>query len=106
MPAGKPQQRSHILNYHSTREAQENRINKFVHMNGNDNPADIMNKSRAPNTCFPLMKPLLFWCDMDFLKEKVVAKGRKNRPSAPPLSKYKVNPHQYCKLEIFHILCN
>ena len=61
MPAGKLQRRFHILNCHLTREAQEEVIIKFVHMNGNDNTADIVTKSQAYNTWFPLMKPLIFW---------------------------------------------
>ena len=73
MPDGKPQQRSHILNYHSTREAQENRINKFVHMNGNDNTANTVIYIHASNTWFLLMKSLIFWRDIEFLKEKVVS---------------------------------
>ena len=50
MLAGKLQHRSHIINYHHTREAQAKGIIKFVHMNGNDNPADIVTKSRTYNT--------------------------------------------------------
>ena len=68
MTAGKLQRRSQILNYHLTRESQANSIIKFVHMNVNDNPDDIVTKNRAYNTWFTLMKPLLFWRDMEFLK--------------------------------------
>ena len=50
MRAGKLQRRSHILNYYRIREAKANGIIKFVHMNGNENPADIVTKSRASNT--------------------------------------------------------
>ena len=47
-------------------------LSKFVHRNGNDNPDDIVTNSCASNTWFPLMKPLIFWSDMDFIKERVV----------------------------------
>ena len=46
-----------------------------MHMNGNNNPDDIVTKSHAYNTWFPLMKLLVFWPDIDFLKELVVSKG-------------------------------
>ena len=69
MPASKIQLHYHILNYHYTRESQKKGIIKFVHMNVNDNPADIVTKIRAYNTRLPLMKPLLFWSDVEFLKE-------------------------------------
>ena len=58
--AVKIQHRYHIINYHCTRESQAKDIIKFVHMNGNDNLADIMTKSRAYNTWYPLTKPLIF----------------------------------------------
>ena len=64
MPAGKLQRRSHIPNYHHTREAQAKAIIKFVPMNGNENSADIVINIGASNTWFRLTKPLLFWSDM------------------------------------------
>ena len=85
MPARKLKYPSHIIKYHCTREVQVKGIIKFVHKNGNDNPADIVTKSRASNTWFPLMNPLLFWSDMDFLKEQVVAEGSEDRSSTSPL---------------------
>ena len=76
---------SRIIKYYRTREAQVEGVIKSVHMHGNENPSDIVTKSRAYNTWSPLMNPLLFWRDMDFLKEQVVAKGSENRSSTPPL---------------------
>ena len=67
MPDGKLQRRSRILNYHRTMEAKAKEMIKFVHMNGNENPADILTKSHTYDTWFPLTKPLIFWRDMDFL---------------------------------------
>ena len=69
MSAGKLQRRSHILHYHRTREVQVEGIIKFVHMNCNYNPVYIVTKSRKSNTWFYLTKSLLFWYDMDFLKD-------------------------------------
>ena len=104
MPAGKLQRHSCILNYHCTREYQAKLIIKSVRINGNDNPADIVTKSRSSNTWFPLMKPLLFWRDIDFLKKRVVAEGSENRSSIPPLYQSKVTPQQSFNIDIKHIL--
>ena len=79
MPAGKLQCRFHILKYHRTREAQAKGVIKFLNINGNENPTDIVTKSRTSNTWVPLMKLLLFWRNMVFLKYQVVAKGIKKR---------------------------
>jgi hypothetical protein len=61
IPSGKLQKRNHILNYHRCREAQASKIVNFVHMNGTDNPADILTKHRTSTFWYPLMKPFLFW---------------------------------------------
>ena len=65
-----------------------------MHRNFNENPADIVIKSRAYNTWSPLIKTLLFWCDMDLLKERVVAEGIENMTTTPPLSQDKDTPQQ------------
>ena len=104
MPDGKLQCGSRILNFHLTREAQSKGIIKFVYTNVNDNPDDIFTKGRAYNTWSPFMKHLLFWRGMEFLKDKVVAKGSENRSSTPPLYQAKGTPQQYFKLDIRHIL--
>ena len=89
IPAGKLQCRTHIINYHRTREAQAKFVIKFVHMNVNDNPAYIGTKIYISNTWLPLIKTLLLWRDMGFLKEQVVSKGSENSLSTPPLSQDK-----------------
>ena len=73
-------------------------------MNGSNEPAYIVTKSYASNTWFPLRKPLLFWRDMDFLKERVVAMGSENSFSTPPLSQAKKTPQQSYKFNLWHIL--
>ena len=67
MPSGKLQRRSHILSYHCTMEAQAKIIINFLHMNGNESTTEIVTNSHKYNTWFPLMKPILFWRDMEFL---------------------------------------
>ena len=63
MPSGKLQKRSHLLNYHMCREAQASGIINFAHIDGKDNPADVLvAKSRSSKEWFALLKPLIFWC--------------------------------------------
>ena len=64
-------------------------------------PPDII---YAYNTRFSLMKPILFWCDLDFLREQVVAKGIENSLSTPPLSQSKGTTQQSFKLDIRHTI--
>ena len=104
MPAGKLQFQSHIHNYQRTQESQAKGIIKFVHMNGNEKPANIVTNSRAYNTWSPLMIPLLFWRDMDFFKEWVVAEGSENSSSTTPLSQATGTPQKLFKLDLWHIL--
>ena len=65
LPSGKLMKRNHILNYHRTREAQACGVCNFVHMNGKDNPADILTKFRSSSDWYPLVKPFLFWRTRD-----------------------------------------
>ena len=71
--AGKLQRHSHILNYHHIWESQSKGIIKYVHMNVNENLDDAVTKGRASITCFSLIEHILFWSDIDFLKERVVS---------------------------------
>ena len=50
------------------------------------------------------MRPLFFWCDMDFLREQVVARESENMSSTPHLCQSKINPQQSYKLYLWHIL--
>ena len=61
MPSGKLQKRSHLLNYHMCREAQASGIINFAHIDGKDNAADVLTKSRSSKEWFALLKPLIFW---------------------------------------------
>ena len=77
MPDGKLQRQSHILNYHHTWEARDKGMIKFVHIKSNNNPANIVTNGHASNTWLTLIKPLLFWHDMDFFKERFFPRGVK-----------------------------
>ena len=75
IPVGKLQRRSQVINYHLNRESQTKFIIKFMHMSINDNPSDIITKSRAYNTWFPLINHILFWRDMGFVKGQGCFRG-------------------------------
>ena len=79
MNTGNLQRCYRIIKYQRTRETQAKVIIKFVHINVYENPADIVTRICASNTWFSLMKSLIFWRGMDFLRYLVVAKGSKNR---------------------------
>ena len=72
-------------------------------MNGNEKTANIVTKIRAYNTWFHLMKPLLLWTNMYFLKEQVFPDGGENRLSTPPLHQAKGTAQQSFKLDLWHI---
>ena len=61
LPGGKLMKRNHILNYHRVREAQASGISNFIHMDGKDNPSDVLSKFRSSKDWYPLLKPFLFW---------------------------------------------
>ena len=104
VPARKLQCRFHILNYHFNRESQSKGIVKFMHMNGNDDPSDIVTKSRASNTCFPLMKHIFSGVIRISSKSKLLMRRVKKRSSTPPIYQSKVTPQQSFKLYLWHIL--
>jgi len=43
------------------REAQASGVVNFAHIDGKDNPADILTKNRSSKEWFALLKPLIFW---------------------------------------------
>ena len=88
LPSGKLQKRAHLLNYHRVREAQAVGTVKFVHMDGKENPADIMTKARSSREWFPLMKPLLFWRKLTDTPIGIITEGSESRSAEsamPPL---------------------
>jgi hypothetical protein len=61
MPSGKLQKRHNILSYHRVREAQAAGIISFVHIDGKQNPADILTKHTSSREWYEVMKPLIYW---------------------------------------------
>ena len=104
LPSGKLQKRAHILNYHRAREAQAAGIVRFVHIDGKENPADILTKPRSSRDWYRLMKPLIFWRHTD-LGSTVNVEGSDSRsplPAPPVLASGA--PKQSEKLHLHHVL--
>jgi len=57
--------RHNALSYHRVREAIAADIIKFIHIDGDKNPADILTKPLPQTKWYPLMKPILHWADKD-----------------------------------------
>ena len=53
--------RHNALSYHRVREAIAAGVLKFYHIDGNDNPADVLTKFLPRQKWYPLMKPILYW---------------------------------------------
>jgi hypothetical protein len=53
--------RHNALSYHRVREAVAAGIIKYIHINGTDNPADVLTKFLPSHKWYPLMKPILYW---------------------------------------------
>jgi hypothetical protein len=60
-PHAKLHKRHNALSFHRVREAIAARVIRFVHMNGPDNPADMLSKHWGYQQTWPNLKPLLFW---------------------------------------------
>ena len=53
--------RSCLLAFHRVREAIAYEIVRSYHIDGKENPADILTKHRSSREWYELMKPLIFW---------------------------------------------
>ena len=49
------------LSFHRVREAVSSDMLRFHHINGKDNPADILSKHWGYQQVWHLLKPILFW---------------------------------------------
>ena len=50
-----------MLSFHRVREAIASKMLHFVHLRGEENPADILSKHWDYASIWPTLKPLLFW---------------------------------------------
>jgi len=58
---GKIAKRWNILSFHRVREAVAHEIVRPYHIDGKDNPADVLSKHTSSRTWYELMRPLIFW---------------------------------------------
>ena len=79
-------------------------IIKFMHMNGNDNPDDIVTNIYASKTWFILMKYILFWREMDFIKYRVVSEESDTSLSTPSIYQAKGTHQYYFNIDLWLIL--
>ena len=61
IPASVLKKRHNALSYHTVHAAIAAGYVKFSHINGIDNPADILTKYLEPYKVMKITKPLLFW---------------------------------------------
>jgi len=61
VPHAKLHKRHNALSFHRVREAIAGAIIGFYHMDGTENPADILSKHWAYRQIWKLLQPLLFW---------------------------------------------
>ena len=104
LPSGKLQKGAHILNYHRVREAQAAGVVRFVHIDGKENPADILTKPRSPRDWHRLMKPLVFWrhANLGSAVNVEESDSRSLLPAPPVLASG--TPKQSEKLHLHHVL--
>ena len=58
---GKIAKHWNILSVHRVREAVAHVIVRPFHIDGKDNPADVLSKHTSSNVWYELMRPLIFW---------------------------------------------
>ena len=58
---GKIAKRWNILSFHRVREAVAHEIVRPYHIDGKENPADVLSKHTSSRTWYELMRPLIFW---------------------------------------------
>ena len=63
IPHSNLNKRHNALSYHRVREAISAKVLYFLHVEGKNNPSDIMTKFLNWSKFWPLIQPLLFWKD-------------------------------------------
>ena len=75
IPHSRLSKRHNALSYHRVREAIVAGILKFFHIDGKDNPADVLSKHCAYPQLWPHVQPLLFWLGSPNIVGKDEEKG-------------------------------
>jgi hypothetical protein len=71
IPHSSLNKRHNALSYHRIREAMAAKIMWFIHMDGKQNPADLITKFLAFPEAWGFLEPLLFWKgETDIILEK------------------------------------
>ena len=81
IPQSTLKKRHNALAYHRVREAIAAGILNFVHINGKENPADILTKFRSSREWFPLLKPILYWQEKETKETKSCPLKKKSNES-------------------------
>ena len=58
---GKIAKRWNILSFHRVCEAVAHNVVRPFHIDGKDDPADVLSKHTSSNVWYELMRPLIFW---------------------------------------------
>ena len=61
IPQSSLKKHHNALAYHKVREAQAAGILNFYHIDGKENPADVLTKFLPNSLHYPLIQPFLFW---------------------------------------------
>ena len=83
---GKIAKRWNILSFHRVREAVAHGIVRPFHIDGKDNPADVLSKHTSSSTWYELMRPLIFWRVQDDNRVSSVSQGGEGSINVSPPS--------------------
>ena len=72
---GKIAKRWNILSFHLVREAVAHGIVRPFHIDGKDNPADVLSKHTSSSVWYELMRPLIFWRNNDIESDECEIEG-------------------------------
>ncbi|GFH55790.1 gag-pol polyprotein [Chaetoceros tenuissimus] len=72
---GKIAKRWNILSFHRVREAVAHGIVRPFHIDGKDNPADVLSKHTSSSVWYELMRPLIFWRNNDTVSDECEIEG-------------------------------
>jgi hypothetical protein len=65
IPSYRLKKRHSILSWHTVRQAVACDIVRIVHIDSENNPADILTKNRSSRKWYELCKPIIFWAWLD-----------------------------------------
>ena len=87
IPESALNKRQNALSYHLVRECIAAQIINFMHVEGKNNPSDILTKFLSWPNFWPLIQPLLFWKGDTLVKDNplpLIIKRIKEKSLSPP----------------------